>query len=727
MLFKHCFAKLFYLIAAAASLCTACQQASTEYRSWPQYKGSGENIHYSSLTQVDTSNVQQLQVAWEYHTGDADTANHSQIQTNPVIIDGIIYGVSPKMKLFAADARTGKEKWQFNPFDTLAGNKRTFFIMNNCRGVAYWTDGADDKRIFYTAGADLYCVNALTGKLVTGFGVNGKLDLHLGLDREVNDLFVTATSPPTIFNDLLIIGCRVDEGQHAAPGHIRAFDTRTGIRKWIFHTIPQPGEFGFDSWEDSTAYKYIGGANAWGGFSLDKKRGIVFASTGSASYDWYGGKRLGNNLFANSVLALDAGTGKYIWHFQTVHHDVWDRDIPAAPALVTINKDGKKTDAVVITTKSGFIYVFDRATGKPLFDVEERKVPVQSDLTGEVLSPTQPFPVKPAPFVRQLLTEKDLNPLLPDSAFREVKQRWASYQTNNMFNPPSLQGTVVLPGLDGGAEWGGPSFDPQTGLLYVNANETAWVIQAVKLSSQVASNETYLQAGQRLYQANCMTCHGPERKGSGNFPSIVNAQQKYSAAGLDTLLQSGRRMMPAFRQLNDVQRKAIAAFVLNSKDKLKKYLDSNEVKMNMHFKVPYSITGYNKFLSKQGLPAIAPPWGTLNAIDLTTGEYAWKTTLGNDTVFAAGSTTPTGTENYGASVVTAGGLLFIAAAKDCKLRAFNKKTGQLVWEHELPAPGFATPSVYEIEGKQYIVIACGGGKMNTISGDSYVAFALPGK
>jgi quinoprotein glucose dehydrogenase len=725
MLFKHRVARLCCLITAAASICSGCEQPSKEYRSWPQYKGSPENIHYSSLTQVDTGNVTQLQVAWEYHTGDADTANHSQIQTNPIIVDGMMYGVSPRMKLFAADAKTGKEKWQFNPFDTLAGNKRTFFIMNNCRGVAYWTDGANDKRIFYTAGSDLYCVDAVTGKLITGFGVNGKLDLHTGLDRDVNDLFVTATSPPTIFNDLLIIGCRVDEGQHAAPGHIRAFDTRTGLRKWIFHTIPQPGEFGFDSWDDSTAYKYIGGANAWGGFSLDKKRGIVFASTGSASYDWYGGKRLGNNLFANSVLALDAATGKYIWHFQTVHHDVWDRDIPAAPALVTINKEGKKADAVAITTKSGFIYVFDRETGKPLFDVEERQVPRQSDLTGEVLSATQPFPVKPAPFVRQLLTEKDLNPLLPDSSYQEVKKRWASYQNNHMFNPPSLQGTVFLPGLDGGAEWGGPSFDPQTGMLYINANETAWVIQAITVNNNAASNETYLQAGQRLYQANCMTCHGPERKGSGNFPSIVNAQLKYSAAALDTLLQSGRRMMPAFRQLDDMQRKAIAAFVLDSKDKPKKYLDSNEVKMNAHFTVPYSITGYNKFLSKQGFPAIAPPWGTLNAVDLNTGEYAWKTTLGNDTVFGAGSKTPTGTENYGASVVTAGGLLFIAAAKDSKLRAFNKKTGKLLWEYRLPAPGFATPSVYEADGKQYIVIACGGGKMNTVSGDSYVAFALP--
>jgi len=573
----------------------------------------------------------------------------------------------------------------------------------------------------------LYCINATTGKTITGFGDKGKLDLHNALDRDdVKDLFVTATSPPIIFNNLLIIGTRVDEGQHAAPGHIRAFDTRTGSRKWIFHTIPHPGEDGFNTWEDSTAYKYIGGANAWGGFSLDKKRGIVFACTGSASYDWYGGKRLGNDLFANCVLALDAASGKLLWHFQSVHHDVWDRDIPSAPMLVTLNKDRKQLDAVAVATKSGFIYVFDRETGKPIYDIAEEIVPTTTDLAGEKLSSTQPHPTVLAPFVRQLFTEKDINPLLPDSSYQEVKKRLASYKSDNMFNPPSLQGTVVFPGLDGGGEWGGPSFDPQTGMMYVNANEMAWVIQAVPVNNNIASGETYLQAGQRLYQANCMTCHGPERKGSGNFPSLINIKNKYSITAFDTLVQSGRRMMPAFRQLNQTQRKAIASFVLDNNDKTKTFIDSSN-KKDEHFTVPYSITGYNKFLSKEGYPAIAPPWGTLNAINLNNGLYAWKKPLGNDPEFSRGSTAPTGTENYGASIVTAGGLLFIAAAKDGKLRAFNKISGALLWEVDLPAPGYATPAVYEIDGKQYIVIACGGGKMKTISGDSYIAFSLPDK
>ncbi len=719
---------LFVAVLGTFFLCCGCKQESAkEYTSWPQYKGSNENIHYSSLTQVDTSNVKQLQVAWEYHTGDADTVNQSQIQCNPIIVDGIIYGVSPKMKLFAADAKTGKAKWQFNPFDSMSADKRMFFILNNSRGVAYWSDGATDKRIYYTAGSDLYCINAETGKMEPGFGDKGKIDLHDGLDRDdVKDLFVTSTSPPIIFNDMLIVGTRVDEGQHAAPGHIRAYDTRTGKRQWIFHTIPHPGEYGYDSWADSTAYKYVGGANAWSGFSLDKKRGIVFACTGSASYDFFGGKRIGNDLFGNCILALDAATGKRIWHFQSVHHDIWDRDIPSPPALVTINKDGKKIDAVAVTTKSGFIFILERETGKPVYDIEEKAVPTNTDLAGENLSATQPVPLKPASFMRQSFTEKDINPLLPDSSYQEVKKRLASYRSDNMFNPISLQGTVVFPGLDGGAEWGGPTFDPQTGILYINANEMAWVIQAVPVENKMASKENYLQAGHRLYQANCMTCHGLERKGTGNFPSLINIKNKYAPLAFDTLLQSGRRMMPAFRQLDATERKAIASFVLDNNEKAKTFIDSSR-KPDPRFTVPYTITGYNKFLSKEGYPALAPPWGTLNAVNLNTGEYVWKKTLGNDPQFSGGSKTLTGAENYGASVVTAGGLLFIAASKDGKFRAFNKATGDLLWEVSLPAPGYATPSIYELDGKQFIVIACGGGKMKTKSGDSYVAFALPGK
>ncbi|MEP7251618.1 MAG: PQQ-binding-like beta-propeller repeat protein [Ginsengibacter sp.] len=704
-------------------LCIGCQ-SKDGYTTWSNYKGSPGSIQYSSLTQIDTSNVKDLQIAWEYHSGGADTIHQSQIQCNPIIVNGVLYGTNPELKLFAIDASTGKEKWMFNPFDSLDSNKRTFFNMNNCRGVSYWSDGKDDKRIYYSAGSYLHSINAETGKPEMAFGDSGKIDLHTGLDRDVADLFVTATSPPAIYKDLVIACARVDEGQHAAPGHIRAFDARTGERKWIFHTIPFPGEFGYNTWDDKAAYKYIGGANPWSGFSLDVKRGILFASTGSASYDFYGGKRTGDNLFGNTMIAIDAATGKRIWHFQYIHHDVWDRDFSSAPALVTLHKEGKEIDAVAQTTKTGVVFVLDRETGKPIYDIIEKPVPDSSGLVGEKLSHTQPFPTLPAPFMRQTFSGADINPLLSPESYAEVKNRLASYKHGNMFNPPSLQGTVVFPGLDGGGEWGGPSFDPQTGILYINANEMAWIIQAVDISNKVATNETNEIAGKRLYQTNCMGCHGPERKGSGNFPSLIGVEKKYTEQEFKALLETGRRMMPAFKQVNDNEREAIASFILNiDTSKSKPFHD---VKADPHFTVPYTITGYNKFLSKEGYPALAPPWGTLNAIDLNTGKFVWKIPLGNDTAFK-NAQTPTGTENYGASAVTAGGILFIGATKDGMFRAFNKRTGQLLWQTKLPSPAFATPAVYDLNGKEYVVIACGGGKLGTRSGDSYIAFALPGK
>ncbi|HYF29572.1 MAG TPA: PQQ-binding-like beta-propeller repeat protein [Chitinophagaceae bacterium] len=693
-----------------------------KYNGWSHCKGSPESIHYSSLLQIDTNNVKNLRIAWHYRTGDADTIHNSQIQCNPIIVDTVLYGTSPQMKLFALHAATGNPIWVFNPFDSVDGSRSMFFILNNSRGVAYWQGNAKEKRIFYTAGSFLYCIDAVTGKPVPSFGDTGKIDLHKGLDPDVPDLFVTATSPPIIYKNHLIIGSRVDEGPKAAPGHIRAYDVRTGKRRWIFHTIPYPTEEGYNTWEDPNAHTFIGGANAWSGFSLDEKSGILFAATGSASFDFYGGKRKGDNLFSNCLLALDAATGKRIWHFQHIHHDVWDRDLSSPPALVTIRHDGAKKDAVALTTKTGFIFLFERTTGKALYEITEKPVPAISDAKDEKLSPTQPYPVHPAPFMRQSFTEKDINPLLSTSSYEEVRQRLRSYKNGHMYEPPSLQGTVVFPGLDGGGEWGGPSFDPQTGWLYVNSNEMAWIIQLRDISGEQPASENFQQAGERLYRNNCMSCHGASMQGSGNFPSLAGVDKKYTTQTFNELLQSGRRMMPAFRQLNENEREAIASYVLNlQQSKTKPFIDRQEKDISA---VPYTITGYNRFLSKEGYPALAPPWGTLNAIDLNTGEYVWKKTLGHDTAFK-NATQPTGTENYGASVVTAGGLLFIGATKDGKFRAFNKRTGELLWETNLPAPAFATPAVYAINGKQYVVIACGGGKLKTKSGDSYVAFALP--
>ena len=517
------------------------------------------------------------------------------------------------------------------------------------------------------------------------------------------------------------------EEADAAPGYIRAYNVHTGKLRWVFsmYAYPQPGEKGYETWDDKEAWKNIGGANAWAGFSMDEEKGIVFAPVGSASFDFYGGRRTGNDLYANCVVALNAATGQLIWHFQTVHHDVWDRDPPTAPILVTVNKDGNKIEAVAQVTKSGFIFLLDRQTGQPVYPVEERPVPTVSELTGEKLSPTQPFPTVFRPFVRQILSAADLNNIVPDSSYQELKKKLAGYKTGNIFNPPSKEGTVILPGFDGGAEWGGPSFDPETGMLYVNASEMPWILTMIdSRPASPAALRTNEEAGKALYLINCMACHGPSRQGGGNYPPLIGVNRKYNIQQFTALLSSGRRMMPAFQQLSANEKEALAAFILDLKDVQKeKFRDTPKVE-NPWLKLPYGATGYNKFLTKEGYPAIAPPWGSLTAIDLNTGAVAWKDTLGDYPEFKAKGI-HTGTENYGGSVVTAGGLLFIAATRDAKFRAFNRRTGQLLWETDLPAAGFATPAIYEIKGREYIVIACGGGKLHAKSGDSYVAFALP--
>ena len=710
----------YYSFSIITSLLFSC--SVDEHTSWQVTGGSKENIRYSTLTQIDTTNVQQLKVAWQYRTGDADTVHSSQIQCNPIIIEGILYGTSPQLKLIALDAKTGKEKWRFDPQAEKENvNATARFILNNNRGVTYWKK-EKDQRIFFTAGAILWAVDAVTGKPILSFGDSGKVDLHNELGRDVSKMYVAATSPGIIFNDLLIMGSRVNEGSEAAPGHIRAYDVRTGKMRWIFHTIPQPGEFGFDSWKDTTAYKYIGGANAWSGFSLDEKRGIVYASTGSASFDFYGGKRLGNNLFANSILALDAATGKYKWHYQTIHHDVWDRDLPTPASLVTIEKGGKKIDAVAQPTKHGFVFVLNRETGEPVYPIEERPVPTNTELVGEELSPTQPYPTWPEPFMRQTISESDLNTWLPDSSRRQIQTVFSKVDKGHMFTPPSLRGSIFFPGLDGGAEWGGASFDPETNYLYVNANEMPWNIQMVEVEKRLTKEESYLNAGKQLYTAYCMACHGTDRKGSGNNPSLIEVEKKYKPKDFEALILSGRRMMPAFQNLSSQEVDAIASFVLNDAElQQKKLLQKADTNSFTH--LPYNINGYNKFLSPEGYAAIQPPWGTLNAISLKTGKIVWKIPFGEFPELKDKGIT--GTENYGGSVITKGGLLFIAATRDGKIRAFNKKSGKLLWEYTLPVPAFATPSVYEADGKEFLVIACGGGKMKTRSGDYYIAFGLP--
>jgi quinoprotein glucose dehydrogenase len=712
--FVHClwYTPLFLLL-------TACHRGG-EAGSWPVYGGSPAKTHYSALTQIDTGNVGGLRQAWVYHCGDADS--NSQLQANPIIVGHTLYGISPRLKLFALDAASGRLKWTFDPARITAVRN---WSMNVCRGVAYYRGSESDQRLFYSAGSSLYGIDALTGQPIDSFGDHGRIDLHHDLGRDVSELYVAGTTPGIVYKDLLIIGDRVAEEADAAPGHIRAYDVHTGRLRWIFHTIPYPGETGYDSWDDTAAYRHIGGANTWSGFSLDEERGIVFAPIGSASFDFFGGRRLGNDLFADCVVALDATTGKLIWHFQTVHHDVWDRDPPTPPVLVTIKKDGQIIPAVAQATKSGFIFVLDRYTGKPVYPVEERRVLDSSELTGERLSPTQPFPTVMPAFARRTFTAADLNRLVPDSSYQDIKKRLAGYHTG-WFDPPSREGTLIYPGFDGGAEWGGPSYDPETGLFYINSHEMPCVLTMVDAAAAPASGKVTIgQAAQALYISNCMTCHGPNRQGSGNNPTLIGVNKKYSEDQLLTLIASGRRMMPAFKQLSPAERQALAVFLQGDAGRQQQtFVDSAAKRTDPYFHLPYTITGYNKFLTKEGYPATMPPWGTLTAIDLDQARIVWRDTLGDYPELKARGI-HSGTENYGGSVVTAGGLLFIAATSDAKIRAYNKRTGQLLWETDLPACGFATPSVYAVAGREYIVIACGGGKLGKRSGDAYVAFALP--
>lgn len=680
-----------------------------EHSAWSAYGGGPENIHYSTLKEINPGNVSRLKVAWAFDTGDAFSG--SEMECNPIVVDGVLFATTPKLRVIALDAATGKLKWSFDPNQ----GHRVLSKMRN-RGVTYWDGAANGgRRIFFAARQYLYSLDANSGQPITSFGERGRIDLRRDLGRDPSLMLVSATSPPVIYKDLLIVGSIVSETLPASPGDIRAYDIRTGKLRWSFHTIPHPGEFGYETWPKD-AWQYIGGANDWSGMALDVNRGIVFAPTGSAAFDFYGANRLGDNLFANCLLALNAETGKRIWHFQTVRHDIWDRDLPTAPALITIRHGGRLVDAIAQPTKSGFVYVFDRETGAPLFPIEYHHYPV-SDVDGEVTADSQPLPAEPAPFARQILTEDTLTERTPQ-AHETVLARFRKMRSAGQFVPPSLNGTIIFPGLDGGAEWGGPAFDPETGLLYVNSNEMAWVLRLVP--SKLAANAT---SGKDLYLSECASCHRADKKGSPpEFPSLSDISERLDENEVGTMIRQGGGRMPSFARLPAVQIHAITRYVV--------YGENTGVQSSERPASPidlkYRFDGYNRFLDPDGYPAMQPPWGTLNAINLNTGSVTWKIPFGEYPELVKKGLRNTGSENYGGPVVTANGLLFIGATSfDKKMHAFDKSTGKLLWETLLPAAGNATPAVYEVNGKEYIAIACGGGKSKDPSGASYVAFALP--
>lgn len=676
---------------------------------WASYLGDAHSSQYSTLDQIDRENVSTLELAWTYRTKDA--TDRSQIQCNPLIIDGVLYGTTPRLKAFALDAATGKELWRFNPFAEGGGAGGG---VN--RGVVFWRDGAD-RRILYTAGPNLIALRAGTGRLVKSFGTDGVVSLREGLGRDSRKMFVSSNTPGIVYQNLIIVGTRVSESLPAAPGYVRAYDIRTGEIAWTFRTIPAPGEFGYETWP-ADAHTYTGGANSWAGMSIDAKTGTVYVPTGSAAYDFYGGDRHGKNLFANSLLALDATTGKRRWHFQMVHHDVWDRDLPAPPNLVTLQHEGKAVEAVAQITKSAHVFLFDRHTGEPLFPIEERPYP-PSDLRGEATWPTQPLPLKPPPFSRQRFTEDDVAEITPET-HASILDRLRRAKSDGQFVPPSAEGSIVFPGFDGGGEWGGAAVDPTSGIMYVNASEMPWILQMVDVSTLASDRGT--RKGKMIYARHCLYCHGVDRQGDPLeiYPPLIGLKDRLTKKDTKKLLRAGQGFMPSFEHLSSGDLDAVVDYLYDPKE------TTSSASQSANTDDPqYTHTGYIRFVDDKGYPAVKPPWGTLNAIDLNKGEILWKVVLGEVPELTERGLAPTGTENYGGPAVTAGGLIFIAATKDERFRAFDKDTGKLLWETQLPAGGYATPSVYSVNGKQYVVIACGGGKMGTKSGDSYRAYALP--
>ena len=560
--------------------------------------------------------------------------------------------------------------------------------------------------------------------MVSSFGIEGRIDLREQLDGDGILRRYSARAPGVVYRDLVILGGSVGEGPDpGAPGHIRAFDVRTGERKWIFHTIPKPGQYGYETWSPDS-YKVNGGANAWAGLTLDKERGIVFMGTGSASYDHWGGNRIGDNLFANCVLALNAETGERIWHFQTVKHDLWDYDLPAPPTLIKLIKDGKEIDAVAQPTKMGHLFVLDRETGEPIFGVEDRPVP-QSVIPGEVSAETQPFPLKPKPYAMQGFTLDDVTDLSEESR-DYVLEQLRDYELGPLFAPPSFEKLVIMPQFNGGSEWPGASFDPETNLLYLNnSNEAEWFsMEAAELEKEIPLPEL----GQKIYQSICSNCHGLDNPGKVpgmELPALRTVKDRLSREEVLKVINEGRGSMPSFLPFSDLEKESVLAFLFG--DRKDVVVDTEAVEFTWSGNIPYvNQTGHRDFHDQFGYPINKRPWGQLHAIDMNTGEFVWTKTLGTYPALEAQGHEPTGTFNIGGPVVTAGGLVFIGATKDERFRAFDKATGELLWEYQLDAAGYATPAIFEIDGRQYVVIAGGGGsKLQTKSGDSFYCFALP--
>lgn len=690
---------------AAAKIEDLRAGAAPAAREWRDYLGDRGSTQYSPLTQVNRDNVTSLQVAWTYDPDDAE-GFLTQINTNPLVVGGVLYGMSAAKNVFALNAATGEELWVYR-FDQPLGGKGVG------RGLVYWegdVNGEARRWLLVGLGSDLYAIDAMTGKLAREFGESGSVDLRVGLDRPIDDVSLSVIAPGTLYEDLLIQGFGTSEMYDAAPGYIRAYHIPSGELRWTFRTIPAESEFGAETWP-SEARGEMGGANSWAGITVDTERGIAFVPTGSAAYDYYGGNRPGDNLFATSLVALDAKTGERLWHYQFVRHDLWDRDLPTPPNLITVNRGGESIPAVAQATKSGHVFVFHRETGEPLVPMEEVEV-LGSGTPGEHPPATQPLPTAPPPFTQQNFVLTDIDP----ASTEYVGQLIDGMYTDGPYRLPDEQGNVIFPGLDGGAEWGGQAWDAESGLYYVNANEVAWYFNMIP-TGESGANMMTLEFGYMHY---CGGCHGPDRAGSGDiFPSLLDVRDKYWPWEIWDIARNGRGRMPGFGSEPSLFLMGAIGYLYTVDD------DTSASVVVSETPTGYMHDGFRVLLDEFKLPGSKPPWGSLTAIDLNSNTIAWRIPFGDYPQAKERGLSGLGAENYGGPVVTAGGLLFIGATPDSMFRAFDKTTGELLWEDELPAGGFATPAIYEAGAKQFIVIAAGGGRIGQPSGSAYVAYALP--
>ena len=674
----------------------------SSYSSWSSYGGTPDSAQYSSLREINRSNVKNLKLAWTYPLTDQ---NHYFF--NPIVIHGLMYVLASNNTIVALDPATGKERWT-HPTDS-----KSHLITS--RGINYWesADGSD-RRLLFSQDNLLQAIDARTGESLKSFGRNGRVDLREGLGRDPQGIvLVQSTTPGRIFENLLILGSATNQEYESAPGDIRAYDARSGALVWSFHTIPHPGEFGYDTWPKD-AWKSIGGANSWGEMSVDEERGVIYVPTGSPKYNFYGADRKGANLFGDCLLALDARTGKRIWHFQMVHHDIWDYDDATSPKLLTILHDGKPVDAVAEVSKQGFLWVFNRVTGEPLWPIQERSVP-RSDMPGEEAWPTQPFPTNPPPFARQSFTADDLNPLMDPKEKAQFREEMLNARNEGLFTPPGLRNTVEMPGNNGGANWGSAAIDPVNGTLYVGSKDLPSMLKLEpEVQLAIPPNASPERLGMLIYEERCQLCHHADLRGQPpTVPSLVHIGAKLQPDQIESMVTHGKGLMPAFPNLANEDLKHLEAFLMsNAPSQIQDAAPSTPV---THYR-----SGFGFMLTSKGVSPIKPPWSSLTAYDLNKGTIKWKVPLGEVPELAAKGITNTGVHypKYG-PVVTAGGLIF-TGTNDRKVRALDEETGQVVWETEVPTGMEGIPAVYQAGGHEYIVF-CASSK----PGGAYIAFALP--